>query len=194
MALICLNQFLRQFEGLFTFACWIHPLQHFFSLDTLFFPKIPFLFLKILLLYQSFTPNLTIPLPFFIKTNPNSSWGYQKPCGICSHPNHSYPCCCLATKSSTILCNPMDCSPPGSSLHGISQARILEWVAIPFSRVSSQPRDQTPISCISCLAGVFCTTEPPGKPLFLPHCFHIPTPCNLLHILLLVFYSGGTHL
>jgi len=41
------------------------------------------------------------------------------------------------------LCNPMDCSPPGSSVHGILQARILEWVAVPFSRGSSQPRDQT---------------------------------------------------
>ena len=43
----------------------------------------------------------------------------------------------------------MDCSPPGSSVHGISQARILEWIAISFSRGSSQPRDQTLISCIS---------------------------------------------
>ena len=42
----------------------------------------------------------------------------------------------------------MDCSPPGSSVHGILQARILEWVAIPFSRRSSQPRDQTRVSCI----------------------------------------------
>ena len=50
-------------------------------------------------------------------------------------------------------CNPMDCSPLGSSVHGISQARILEWVAIPFSRESSQPRDQTHISCIA--GGVF---------------------------------------
>ena len=44
------------------------------------------------------------------------------------------------------LCDPMDCSPPGSSVHGIFQARILEWVAISFSRVSSQPRDQTRVS------------------------------------------------
>ena len=41
------------------------------------------------------------------------------------------------------LCNPMDCSPRGSSVHGILQARILEWVAVPFSRGSSRPRDQT---------------------------------------------------
>ena len=43
---------------------------------------------------------------------------------------------------SLISCNPMDHSPPGSSVHGILQARILEWVAISCSRVSSQPRDQ----------------------------------------------------
>ena len=47
-----------------------------------------------------------------------------------------------------LFCNPMDCSPPGSSLHAISQARILEWVAIPSPGKSSQPRDQTHISCI----------------------------------------------
>ena len=47
-----------------------------------------------------------------------------------------------------LLCNPTDCSPPGSSLHGISQARILEWVAIFFSRGSSQSRDQSRIFCI----------------------------------------------
>ena len=45
-------------------------------------------------------------------------------------------------------CNPMDCSLPGSSVHGITEARILEWAAISFSRKSSQPRDQTSISCI----------------------------------------------
>ena len=44
--------------------------------------------------------------------------------------------------------NPMGCSPPGSSVHGISQARILEWVAISFSRGSSWPRDWTQVSCI----------------------------------------------
>ena len=53
------------------------------------------------------------------------------------------------TQSCPTLCNPMDCSPPGSSVHGILQARTLEWVAIPFSRRSSWPRDQTWISCIS---------------------------------------------
>ena len=51
-------------------------------------------------------------------------------------------------------CDPMDCSPPGSSVQGISQARILQWVAISFSRGSSQPRDRTHVSCI---AGGFFT-------------------------------------
>ena len=47
------------------------------------------------------------------------------------------------------LCDPMGCSLPGSSIHGILQARILEWVAIPFSRASSQPRDGTQVSYIA---------------------------------------------
>ena len=47
-----------------------------------------------------------------------------------------------------LFCDPMDCNPPGSSVHGIFQARILEWVAISFSRGSSPPRDRTPVSCI----------------------------------------------
>ena len=46
------------------------------------------------------------------------------------------------------LCDPMDCNPPGSSVHGISQARILEWVAISFSWGSSRPRDRTRVSSI----------------------------------------------
>ena len=49
-------------------------------------------------------------------------------------------------QSCPTLCNPMDCSPPGSSVHGIFQARVLEWVAIAFSGGSSQPRDQTRVS------------------------------------------------
>ena len=57
----------------------------------------------------------------------------------------SHCCCCLVAQWHPTLCDPMDCSPPGSSF---SQARILEWVAIPFSRGSSWPRDQTHVSCI----------------------------------------------
>ena len=53
------------------------------------------------------------------------------------------------TQSCPTLCDPVVCSPPGSSVHGILQARILEWVAISFSRGSSQPRDRTQVSRIA---------------------------------------------
>ena len=75
----------------------------------------------------------------------------------------------------------MDCSLPGSSVHGILQARILEWVAIPFPRGSSQPRDQTHVShllhwqaCVF-LFFFFLPLAPPGKP-----------PMNYNHLLLFV--------
>ena len=66
----------------------------------------------------------------------------------------------LVTESGSPLCDPTDYSPPGSSVHGIPQARILEWAAISFSRGSSQPRGQTQVSCIT---GRFFTTKPPGE-------------------------------
>ena len=59
-----------------------------------------------------------------------------------------------------MLCDPMDCCLPGSSVHGILQARILEWVAIPFSRGSSQPRDQSQVACI---VADSLLSEPPEK-------------------------------
>ena len=74
-----------------------------------------------------------------------------------------YSNACVCAKSLQLcptLCDPMDCSWPGSSVQGILQARRPEWVAMPSSRGSSWPRDPT---CISCTAGGFSTTEPPGK-------------------------------
>ena len=68
---------------------------------------------------------------------PNTTWRYSMHAQLC-----------------LTLCNPMGCSLLGSSVHGILQPRILEWVAIPFSRVSSQHRDPTRASCI---AGRFST-------------------------------------
>ena len=78
-----------------------------------------------------------------------------------SHYIHLFPvvhflkseicCSCFVAKSFLTHCNPMDCSPPGSSVHGISLARILEWVAISSSRGSSRPRDWTQVSCGSCI-------------------------------------------
>ena len=63
-------------------------------------------------------------------------------------------------QSRPALCDPINHSPPGSSVLGILQVRILEWVAIFSSRESSETGDHT-----SCIAGRFFTTEPPGKPL-----------------------------
>ena len=65
----------------------------------------------------------------------------------------SYHLKALVAQSCLTLCDPMNCSPPGSSAHGILQARILEWFALLSSRGSSQPRDQTQVSCIA--SGVF---------------------------------------
>ena len=56
--------------------------------------------------------------------------------------------CGLVIQSCPGLCNPMDCGPLGSSVHGIFQARILEWIAISFFRASSRPGDRTWVSCI----------------------------------------------
>ena len=62
-------------------------------------------------------------------------------------------------QSCPTLCSPMDCSPPGSSVHGILQARTLEGVAMPSSRGSSQPRGRTRVASISCITGRFFTAE-----------------------------------
>ena len=56
---------------------------------------------------------------------------------------------CEVTQLCPTLCYPMNCNLPGSFVHGILQARVLEWVAISFSRGSSQPRDQIRLSCIA---------------------------------------------
>ena len=79
--------------------------------------------------------------------------------------SHIYSCCCLVDKSSG-LCNPVDCGPPASSVHGVSQASILEWVDFSFPRASSRPRDQPESPA---LAGRFSTTEPCGN----SHCITI---------------------
>ena len=63
------------------------------------------------------------------------------------------------------VCNPVDCSPPGSSIQGILQARIPEWVAISFSRGSSQPRDEPTSPALQADA---LNSEPPGN-----------KPCNI---------------
>ena len=78
----------------------------------------------------------------------------EEPLVVLESRTEFYECAWLVAQLYPALCNPMDCSPPGSSVHGILQARILEWVAISFSRGSSWPWDRTQVSCI---AGEFFT-------------------------------------
>ena len=70
----------------------------------------------------------------------------------------------LVTQLCSTLCNPMDCSPPGSSVHGILQARILEWVAILLCMGSSQPRDGTGVCYFFGRAGRFFLMSQQGEP------------------------------
>ena len=94
----------------------------------------------------------------------------------CASPDMSRMECllfCLVTKSCATLCNPMAYSLPGSFVYGAFQTRILDWVAIPFSRGSFRSRDQTRISCIE---GGFFTTEPPGKLSICYFCVYLHKP------------------
>ena len=77
----------------------------------------------------------------------------------------------LSRFSCVWLCSPLDCNPPGSSVHGILQARILEWVAMPSSRGPFPLRDR---ALVSCIVGRFFTTEAARKPA---------SPCMWLPIL-----------
>ena len=72
---------------------------------------------------------------------------------------YAVSCLCSGIKSYPTLCDPMGCSPPGSSVHKILQARMLEWVAISSSREPSQPRDQIQVSYV---AGGFFTRHDQG--------------------------------
>ena len=77
---------------------------------------------------------------------------------------HRWGRVCMRTQSCLTLCDHMDGSTPGSSVHGILQARILEWVAISYSRGSSQPGDKPVSLMFLVLAGRLVTTVSPGKP------------------------------
>ena len=89
-----------------------------------------------------------------------------------------------------IFCDPWDCSLPDSSVQGILQARILEWVVIPFSRGSYRPRDQTQVSYI---AHRFITIWPPRKPCgyIYPLFFGFPSNCWLTFRIIVVCYLWG---
>ena len=76
-------------------------------------------------------------------------------------------CVHVCAQSCSTLCNPIDCSPPGSSIQRIFQARIVEWVAISYSRESSRPRDWICISCFLDWQMDSLPLEPTEKPLCL---------------------------
>ena len=86
-----------------------------------------------------------------------SSSSRQLLCGLC------VLCCAKSLQSCLTLCDPMECSPPGSSVHGVLQARILEWVAMPPSRRSSWRGDWTCFSFVSCFGRQFLPLVPPGE-------------------------------
>ena len=80
-----------------------------------------------------------------VRAGPQLVWRTGKDCLSLGQMSKLCPVC---AQSCSPLCDPMDCSPPGSSVHGIFQARILEWLAISSSRGSSRLRDRTHVSCI----------------------------------------------
>ena len=88
-------------------------------------------------------------------------WNISTFIWVNKHNSSFYRVCVLVAQSCLTLCNPMDCSLPGSSVHGILQAKILEPVAISDSRGSSRLRDRTWVFCI---AGRLFTPEPSRKP------------------------------
>ena len=110
--------------------------------------KLCFLDLRVLVLH--YPHPLHFPLLFFCTS---STTPLPHPFPISTPP--SSLCCVVLTQSCLTLCGPVDCSLLGSSIHGIFQARILEWIAISFSGGSSQPRDQTCVSSVSCMLGRF---------------------------------------
>ena len=99
--------------------------------------------------------------PSLFQLNLSTKFGYLHLANIIKFFT-SYVCLCAKSlQLCPTLCDPMNCSLPGSSVHGILQERILEWVAMSSSRGSSQTRDQT---CVSSTAGRLFTIEPLGKP------------------------------
>ena len=85
----------------------------------------------------------------------------------------------LVTQLCPTLCDSMDCSPPGSSVHGVFQARILEWAAIPFSRGSSQPRDQTWVSTLQAFSLYYLSHQGIHNSFYLPSCIIVITMSSI---------------
>ena len=103
---------------------------------------------------------------------------------------HAMPCQLCLT-----LCNPIDYSSPGFSVHGILQARILEWIAMPASRGSSWPRDQIWVSCLLHWQAGSLPLVPPGKPpgFYPPHSLKKEDTCKNLKFHSITFSSMLLH-
>ena len=106
--------------------------------------------------YSEYLFKITIPSSFLYRYNNKFYVKFHYILKVISHMCMYV----LVAQLCPTICDPMDCSPPGSSVHGIVQAWILDWVAISFARGSSWPRDWTEVSCI---AGRFFTAGLPGK-------------------------------
>ena len=89
--------------------------------------------------------------PISVEGTQSIKWHSRSSIPIYLHDQGSLSFLCLSISRVQCFSTPMDCSPPGSSVHRISQARILDRVAISFSRGTSQPRDGAPVSCVSCI-------------------------------------------
>ena len=106
---------------------------------------------------------------------------------LCPKHRAPYDCACMRAKSLQLcptLCNPMDYSPPGFSVHGILQARILEWVAMPSSKGSSLPGDQTCVSCLQHWQAGSLPLASLGKPLNHPWLIYIKGMFPVLYFLI----------
>ena len=122
--------------------------------------------LVIISLFSSFPPSGFAEIGIFHGTSPASplylseviqSWDSLREKSLPGFREFVNPWV-LVSQSYPTLCDPMNCSLPDSSVLGILQERILQWVAIPFCRGSSRPRDWTGITWVSCIAGRFFTT------------------------------------
>ena len=133
------------------------------------------------------------PTPVFL---PGESQGWGSLVGCCLwgkilkiySVSTGFCVCVLIVQSCLTLCDPVNCSPPASSVHGILQARILEWVAIPFSRGSSRPKNQTQVYWI---AGRFFTVWATEAMLNQKAAFHFEVSSTEEYILYLWSASLG---
>ena len=127
------------------------------------------------ILVYEYSNSLSIKFAFLIISVPLLFW-------MCTH-------ICWVTSVVSNSLYPLDCSPPGSSVRGILQARILKWVAIPFSRESSLPRDRTRAAYVFCIAGRFLTISPTCRALWMCMVSFLKNTC----VFLFIYHRFFTH-